>query len=145
MIVEFFANNWATILLSLVTAGLLGAFKSMGKKMKEYQNLLDEKDEKEIKKIVKTQLTPLETEIEELRGDLEELREDTHERTRLGIAAFRIALIQLCKQYIANGYITALQFERLTELHNVYLTLSEDDRVEEWFEKAKSLPTHIDS
>ena len=143
MIAEFFANNWATILLSLVTAGLLGAFKSMGKKMKEYQNLLDEKDEKEIKKIVKTQLTPLETEIEELRGDLEELREETHERTRLGVAAFRIALIQLCKQYIANGYITALQFERLTELHNVYLTLSEDDRVEEWFEKAKSLPTQI--
>jgi Tfp pilus assembly ATPase PilU len=143
MIAEFFANNWATILLSLVTAGLLGAFKSMGKKMKEYQNLLNEKDEKEIKKIVETQLNPLETEIEELRGDLEELREETHERTRLGVAAFRIALIQLCKQYIANGYITALQFERLTELHNVYLTLSEDDRVEEWFDKAKSLPTQI--
>ena len=49
---EFFAAHWASILLSLVTAGLLAFCRYTWKQLKNYKKLLDEKEANKVEEMI---------------------------------------------------------------------------------------------
>lgn len=137
---QFFAENWASILLSLVTAGALAFCRWSWKQMKTYRSLLDEKEQNQIDDKIETKLEPIVDEIEQLRNYIRGI--DIEENRKLGliIASYRYRLVQLCKLYLKQGYMTQDQFEQLSEFYKLYHGLGGNGQAEEYYDKTRALP-----
>ena len=137
---QFFAENWASILLSLVTAGALAFCRWSWKQMKTYRSLLDEKEQNQLDDKIETKLEPIVDEIEQLRNYIRGI--DIEENRKLGliIASYRYRLVQLCKLYLKQGYMTQDQFEQLSEFYKLYHGLGGNGQAEEYYDKTRVLP-----
>ena len=140
MIASFFAENWASILLSLVTAGALAFCRWTWKQMKTYRALLEEKEHNELDETIEAKLEPVIHEIEELRAYVRKV--DTEEKRKLDliIASYRYRLVQLCKIYLKQGFMTQDQFEQLSEFYKMYHGLGGNGQAEEFYDKTRALP-----
>jgi len=52
---------------------------------------------------------------------------------------YKYQLINSCKKYLAQGYITQYQFDRLSELHKIYHDLGGNNQGDLYFERASQL------
>ena len=140
MIAEFFAANWASILLSLITAGALAFCRWTWKQMKTYRKLLEEKENDKLEEAIEHKLEPIIDEIEQLRNYIRQV--DTEEKRKLDliIASYRYRLVQLCKIYLKQGFMTQDQFEQLSEFYKMYHGLGGNGQAEEFYNKTRALP-----
>lgn len=69
--------------------------------------------------------------------------EKTH--MNLIIASYRFRLVQLCKGFLAQGYITPAQMEQLSEFYKLYTGLGGNGQAKMYYEKAVALPFKVDS
>jgi hypothetical protein len=140
MIAEFFAAHWASILLSLITAGALAFCRWTWKQMQTYRNLLDEKENDKLEETIEHKLEPIVDEIEQLRNYIRQV--DTEEKRKLDliIASYRYRLVQLCKIYLKQGFMTQDQFEQLSEFYKMYHGLGGNGQAEEFYDKTRALP-----
>ena len=53
---------------------------------------------------------------------------------------FKYQLINACKMYIRQGYMTQFQFDKLSELHKIYSSLGGNSQGDLYYTKAISLP-----
>ena len=137
---EFFIANWASILLSLITAGALAFCRWTWKQMKTYRSLLDEKESEKLDEAIDEKLAPIISEIEQLRDYIRSV--DIEEKRKLGliIASYRYRLVQLCKIYLRQGFMTQEQFEQLSEFYKMYHGLGGNGQAEEFYDKTRALP-----
>lgn len=142
MITTFFAENWTSILLSLSTAGALGFCRYFWKEMKNYQKLLGEKEDKATEELIEQKLEPILAEIEEIRKYIRKLdQKETHDISLI-ISSYRYRLVQLCKQYLKQGYMTQDQYEQLSEMYKLYISLGGNGQAQEYYEKTCELQIH---
>lgn len=109
-------TEWGTeILFSLISASVLGYAKYQGSKMKkeieEAKKLAEEKEKEKVENMIEVQLEPVYEELEELRKYIRETENIEKTHMNLIIASYRFRLIQLCKGFLAQGYITTSQME----------------------------------
>ena len=140
MIAEFFAENWASIALSLVTAGALAFCRWTWKQMKTYRTLLEEKEHDQLDDAIDEKLVPVISEIEQLRDYIRNVDIEEKRKLDLIIASYRYRLVQLCKIYLKQGYMTQDQFEQLSEFYKMYHGLGGNGQAEEFYDKTRSLP-----
>ena len=136
---EFFTLHWAEIVLSLITAGLLAFSRHILKQLKLHKQMLADRDRKELEQMVDTKIEPLVEDVEELRTYIRETRDIEKSHMKLIIASYRYRLIQLCKAYLRQGYMTGDQFEQLTEFFKLYTGLGGNGQAKEYFEKTCEL------
>lgn len=55
------------------------------------------------------------------------------------VASYRFRLIQLCKIYLKQKYLTQDQYDQLTEFYKVYEGLGGNGQAKEYYEKAVRL------
>ena len=60
------------------------------------------------------------------------------------IASYRFRLVQLCKGFLAQGYITPAQMEQLTEFYKLYTGLGGNGQAKIYYDKAMLLPLKVD-
>lgn len=140
MLAEFLAANWASILLSLITAGALAFCRWTWKQMKTYRQLLDEKENDKLDDAIDHKLEPIVEEIEQLRDYIRRVDVEEERKLNLIIASYRYRLVQLCKIYLKQGFMTQDQFEQLSEFYKMYHGLGGNGQAEEFYDKTRSLP-----
>lgn len=138
--IEFFAANWASILLSLVTAGALAFCRWTWKQMKTYRALLEEREQSELDDTIEAKLEPIIHEIEELRAYVRKVDMEEKRKLDLIVASYRYRLVQLCKIYLKQGFMTQDQFEQLSEFYKMYHGLGGNGQAEEFYDKTRALP-----
>lgn len=140
MIAEFLANNWASVLLSLTTAGALAFCRWAWKQMKIYRSLLEEKEGDKFDDRIDDKLNPVVDEIEQLRDYIRNVDVEEKRKLDLIISSYRYRLVQLCKLYLKQGYMSQDQFEQLSEFYKLYHGLGGNGQAEEFYDKTRSLP-----
>ena len=140
MIAEFLANNWASVLLSLTTAGALAFCRWAWKQMKIYRSLLEEKEGDKFDDRIDDKLNPVVDEIEQLRDYIRNVDVEEKRKLDLIISSYRYRLVQLCKLYLKQGYMSQDQFEQLSEFYKLYHGLGGNGQAEEFYHKTRSLP-----
>ena len=140
MIASFFAENWATILLSLVTAGALAFCRWTWKQMQTYRSLLQDQENRELDEAIDAKLEPVIYEIEQLREYIRKVDMEENRKLALIIASYRYRLVQLCKIYLKQGFMTQDQFEQLSEFYKMYHGLGGNGQAEEFYDKTRALP-----
>lgn len=136
---EFLAQHLIEIFFGLVSAGALGFCKYMHTQMKNYKNLLEEKEDHQLEETIENRIEPIKMEIEELRKYIREIGTIEKNHVDLIISSYRFRLVQLCKEFIKQGYVTQAQYDQLTEFYKLYTGLGGNGQAEEYYNKAIKL------
>lgn len=142
---ENFLAEWGMeILFAVISAGVVGYFKFQGSKLKkkltDYESMLQDKNTAEHIEMVEARLEPIYEELEELRTYIRETQNIEKAHMTLIIASYRFRLVQLCKEFIKQGYMTYAQYEQLTEFYKLYVGLGGNGQAKEFYERAIQLP-----
>ena len=94
--------------------------------------------------MVEEKLEPIYEELEALRTYIRETESIEKVHMSLIIASYRFRLIQLCKEFIKQGYLTQAQFDQLNEFYRVYAGLGGNGQAKDYYERAIALPIHCE-
>ena len=134
------------ILFGLISAIVLGYAKYKGDKLKkerdEARQLIEEKKKKEMEQSIETKLEPIYEELEELRRYIRETKDIEKSHMNLIIASYRFRLIQLCKGFLNQGYMTMDQRTQLDEFYTLYTGLGGNGQAKIYYEQCIQLPPH---
>ena len=138
------AENWGKVLLSLVTTGALTLCGWMWKQVKNYRKLLNQQEEQQLEDAIEEKLAPVLHEIEELRTYIRNVDSLNTHHLNLIIASYRYRLVQLCKIYLKQGYLTPAQFDQINEFYTLYHELGGNSNADNYYDKVKALEVKDD-
>lgn len=130
---EFFVEHGINIFFGLLSTAILAYFRYIAKKFKEYSQLIEQRDEEKLKRVVREIVQPLVDELEQEKKRFEAIKDD-----------YRNRLVELCEVYLERGSITLKEYQSLSELWKVYhYGLTGNGQGEEYYNKVCKLPlTH---
>lgn len=136
----FVTEHLVEILFGLVSAGVLAFCKYLHSQLKNYKKLLAESKDTELEKTIDSRIEPIQEEIEELRKYIMETKSIETSHLELIVSSYKFRLVQLCKEYIKQEYITQDQYDQLSEFYRVYSGLGGNGQAKEYYELAMELP-----
>lgn len=146
---EALLAEWGTeILFSLISAAVLGYAKWHGDKLKKEKiqaeenarTIAEQKLEGKINSHIEVQLEPIYQELEDLRKYCRDNENLEKSHMNLIVASYRFRLVQLCKGFLNQRFITTAQMEQLTEFYKLYKGLGGNGQAEIYYNKAIALP-----
>ena len=144
MLATFLAEWGIEILFGLTSAIVIGFAKYYNSKVlketKHYQELIAEKEEQAIDDKMDEKLEMVYQELEDLRAYIRDTKNVEATHISLIVASYRYRLIQLCKLYIQQKYITQSQYDDLMEFYKVYTGLGGNGQAVEYYNRAIMLP-----
>lgn len=138
--INFLQQYWPDILLTLVTAGALAFCRYFYKELNQYKKFLNKEDQLEIVSIIREELKPLVNDIKNLQDQLKLIENKYKALVDALIKFYKFRLVQLCKTYLEQEYITPKQFEQLTEFYKLYRELGGNGQAQDYYERTKELP-----
>lgn len=135
----FITEHIVEILFGLISAGVLAFCRYLYKQLMAYKKILQEKENNDIVELIDEKLKPIVEDIEELRTYIRKIEDKERQDLTLIIASYRFRLVQLCKIYIKQGYITQDQYDQLTEFYKLYHSLGGNGQAKEYYEKTMEL------
>ena len=145
---ELFAEWGVEVFFAVLTASVVGYAKWHGQKLRkeveEAKKLAEEKEKEKIENMIEVELEPIYVELEDLRRYIRETENIEKTHMSLIIASYRFRLVQLCKGFLAQGFITAAQMEQLSEFYKLYTGLGGNGQAQIYYNKAMALPMKSD-
>ena len=150
---EALLAEWGTeILFGLISAAVMGYAKWHGDRLKkeklqaeENANIVAEQQlDKKIDSHIEVELEPIYQELEDLRKYCRDNENLEKSHMNLIVASYRFRLIQLCKGFLNQGFITTAQMEQLAEFYKLYTGLGGNGQAKVYFDKAMLLPLKVD-
>lgn len=138
----FITEHLLEIIFGLISAGALAGCKYLSKQLKNYKTLLENEKREDLEEAIETKLQPIKEEIEELRKHILDSEQANQAHLDLIIASYRFRLVQLCRAYLKQGYMTQEQYDQLIEFYKVYHGLGGNGQAREYYEKVIELPIH---
>lgn len=136
----FVTEHLVEIFFGLVSAGALAFCKYLYGQLKNYKKLLAESKDTELEKTIDSRIEPIQEEIEELRKYIMETKSIENTHLELIVSSYKFRLVQLCKEYIKQEYMTQEQYDQLSEFYRVYSGLGGNGQAKEYYELAMELP-----
>lgn len=146
---EALLAEWGTeILFGLMSATVMGWAKWYGDKLKKEklkaeenaQIIAEQKLEEKIDAHIEIKLESVLQELEDLRKYCRDNENLEKSHMALIVASYRFRLVQLCKGFLNQGFITTSQMEQLTEFYKLYTGLGGNGQAKIYYEKAIALP-----
>jgi len=150
---EALLAEWGTeILFGLISAIVMGWAKWHGDKLKKEKLqaeenariIAEQKLDERIGTHIEVELEPIYQELEDLRKYCRDNENLEKSHMNLIVASYRFRLIQLCKGFLRQEYITESQMEQLMEFYKLYKGLGGNGQAETYYNKAIALPLKTD-
>ena len=146
---EFLTQWGLDIILGLISAGITAFFVAKGKEWnaqkEQFETMLKEKKVEETEHMMEEKLEPIYEELEALRKYIRETESIEKTHMSLIIASYRFRLIQLCKEFIRQSYLTPIQYDQLNEFYRVYTGLGGNGQAQNYYQRAIALPIQDDN
>lgn len=151
---EALLAEWGTeILFGLISAAVMGYAKWHGDRLKKEKLqaeenakiIAEQKLDEKIENKIDVELEPVFQELEDLRKYCRDNENMEKSHMNLIVASYRFRLIQLCKGFLHQGYITEGQMEQLIEFYKLYKGLGGNGQAEAFYNKAIALPLKPDT
>ena len=150
---EALLAEWGTeILFGLISAAVIGYAKWKNSQImrdketaeKNAATLAEQKLDAKIENKIDIELEPVFQELEDLRKYCRDNENMEKSHMNLIVASYRFRLIQLCKGFLNQGFITTAQMEQLAEFYKLYTGLGGNGQAKVYFDKAMQLPLKVD-
>lgn len=136
----FIAQHFIEIFFGLISAGLLAFCRYIYTQMKMYQKLAEEKKDEELEELIEEHIAPIKEDLNNLRSFVLEENKISERHIEIILASYRFRLIQLCQNFLKQGYMTSGQYEQLVEFFKVYAGLGGNGQAKEYYERTLKLP-----
>lgn len=136
----FITEHLVEIFFGLVSAGALAFCKYLHSEVKKYRKLLAQQKDEQLEKTIDSRIEPIQEEIEELRKYIVKTKNIEKAHMGLIISSYKFRLVQLCKAYIKQGYMTQDQYDQLSEFYRVYSGLGGNGQAKEYYDLTQELP-----
>ena len=136
----FITEHLVEIFFGLISAGVLAFCKYLHGEVKKYRKLLAQQKNEQLEKTMDSRIEPIQKEVEELRKYVMETKNIEKGHMQLIISSYKFRLVQLCKAYIKQGYMTQDQYDQLSEFYRVYSGLGGNGQAKEYYDLAQELP-----
>lgn len=144
---NFFINHLWEIFFGLIAAGALGFCKYLNSEIKRYKKLIQNESNLSLKSTIDEHLKPIEEEIARIKGSIDNLQDQIkrcdkteHEHILAIQTSYKFRLVQLCKLYLKQGYMTQDQYDQLVEMYKVYHEIGGNGQAQEYYERTLQLP-----
>lgn len=107
--------------------------------------IANQKLDEKINTTIEVELEPIYQELEDLRKYCRENENLEKSHMTLIVASYRFRLIQLCKGFLSQGFITPAQMEQLSEFYKLYTGLGGNGQAKIYYDRALQLPLKIDN
>ena len=134
------AKYWLELLFALITAGALSFCKYTWARMKKYKELIDKTNDEHLIVVIDQRIQPIKQELQDLSDMLADAIDDEQNLKQNLLGSYRFRLMQLCKIYIRQKYITQDQYDQLSEFFKIYELLGGNGQAKEYYERAIELP-----
>lgn len=150
---EALLTEWGTeIIFALLSASAVGWAKWQANKLRKEKEtaelnaaiLAEQKVDKKISDSIEIELEPIYQELEDLRKYCRDNENLEKSHMNLIVASYRFRLIQLCKGFLNQGFITTAQMEQLSEFYKLYTGLGGNGQAKIYYDKAMQLPLRVD-
>ena len=142
----FLAEWGLELLFGLLSVIVLGYAKFKGDKLKKEldtaKQLTEEKKKQEVEDSIESHLEPIYQELEDLRKYIRDTKNIEQSHMNLIIASYRFRLVQLCKGFLNQGYMTMEQRTQLDEFYKLYTGLGGNGQAKIYYEQCINLPPH---
>lgn len=142
----FLAEWGLELLFGLLSAIVLGYAKFKGDKLKKEldtaKQLTEEKKKQDVENSIESHLEPIYQELEDLRKYIRDTKNIEQSHMNLIIASYRFRLVQLCKGFLNQGYMTMEQRTQLDEFYKLYTGLGGNGQAKIYYEQCINLPPH---
>ena len=142
----FLAEWGLELLFGLLSAIVLGYAKFKGDKLKKEldtaKQLTEEKKKQEVEDSIESHVEPIYQELEDLRKYIRDTKNIEQSHMNLIIASYRFRLVQLCKGFLNQGYMTMEQRTQLDEFYKLYTGLGGNGQAKIYYEQCINLPPH---
>lgn len=135
-----FVEYLLEIVFGLISAGALAACRHFHKKFKNYEKLINDQKRENLDQAIEVKIEPIVEEIEELREYIRKVGVREKHDIALIISSYKYRLVQLCRQYLLQGYITQEQYDQLSEFYKVYSGLGGNGQAKTYYDRAIALP-----
>ena len=100
------------------------------------------KKKQEVEDSIESHLEPIYQELEDLRKYIRDTKNIEQSHMNLIIASYRFRLVQLCKGFLNQGYMTMEQRTQLDEFYKLYTGLGGNGQAKIYYEQCINLPPH---
>lgn len=135
----FIAEHLLEIIFGLISAILVGYVKHLQTQKKQLAEMLEQERLDQIEESIEAHIEPIKHEIEDLRNYIRESEKINDSHLKLILASYRFRLVQLCRAYLKQGYMTQDQYDQLIEFFKVYHGLGGNGQAEEYYNKTMKL------
>lgn len=165
---EFIVSHLWEIFFGLLSAGALAFCKYLWGSNKKLKQMQQEDQTRQQRQMILDEIDPIIQELTDIHNEVnankaavdQELTqmklnaEHTHETMyedlkkiqagnernfTLILNSYKFRLIQLCKTHIKDGYISAHDFEQITEMYKLYTGLGGNGQAQEYYDKVIAL------
>ena len=135
----FIAQHLLEIIFGLVSMILMGFCKHLYAEVKNYKVLIEKEKHENLGDIIDDRLKPIKSELEGLKERVAKYEATDQGHLELIIASYRFRLVQLCRGYLKQGYVTQDQYDQVTEFYKVYSGLGGNGQARDYYEKVLRL------
>lgn len=136
---DFIAKYWLEFLFSIIVAVLGIIQRKLQKELKAYKTLVRKEQQEKLEQQIDLKLEPILEDIEEIRKHVTERDLENDTKINLIVSSYRFRLIQLCKIYLKQGYITTEQYEQINEFYDLYFKLGGNGQAKEFYDQVLKL------
>ena len=141
------------IILAIISTVTVGYIKWKNNKLIKEKEIAEnnatiianQKLDEKINTTIEVELEPIYQELEDLRKYCRENENLEKSHMTLIVASYRFRLIQLCKGFLSQGFITPAQMEQLSEFYKLYTGLGGNGQAKIYYDRALQLPLKIDN
>ena len=137
---EILSNYALEIFFGLISAGALAFCRSVFKKNKELEGLMQENRNRQVRQMILDEIEPIVAELGRIKNDLHNVEAREQCDLNLILESYKFRLIQLCKTHIKDGCMTQDEFDQITEFYKLYRALGGNGQAEEYYDRVIDLP-----
>lgn len=138
-VIAFIAEHIIAIVFAIISAGALAYAKHFHKEVKNYKSMIRQQEKDAFMEEIDNKIEPIQHELEELRTYIRDVGAVEKSHMDLIVSSYRFRLVQLCKQFIKQGYIYPDQQDQLVEFYKLYRALGGNGQAKEYYETAMKL------
>ena len=135
-----------SVVTAVLSAGAIALCTWVGRRAKKLkaaeEALQSQEQESRTVVLIKKEIGPLQAEILELQETYMELSSDEEDTKLTVMHSWGYRILQLCRRYIAKGYILHEQYDQLTEMYKYYTHFGGNGQAKSYYERATSLPMY---
>lgn len=135
----FFTTVVLPVISVFATAIASALTTYFAKRSKQAEKQLKEERDRGTRKIVQDELEPVIEEIHRLQERIRQTEKSDELHWGLIVEQYKFRLIQMCKTYLHQGYMTTEEYEQINEFYRIYTGLGGNGQAQEYFQRIQRL------